>query len=552
MYIIAFCVLVILTFSVGYLLGKILNESSVNKAIYGKKEVMSYCQRENERHGWRIKDYFLFWKDKRIAIYGKNGLYTCHLLKECGEKSFSYIIDRLANEPEIYGLPLISPTEISEYSIDVIIITSLAHGKEIKDSLQESGYIGEVYTYFELVYCLKIVKEKLPVRVAISTWAGYHSLNYGSYFQNMALQSILKKFGYQPITLVVDGIDENRLQRLKKYFRIPKYIHMNFKFRVFSRNRVSFGKALLNYHDAIEDVIKNRCVILLSGGDAIWLYQFINDCFVWNFDELSDFPKISYAASMSLGSLFSAERGASIAQYSAISVREATMIPKMSFNTEDDEEIRKNIFVALDSVLLDDQDFWIKNAARPLIKQTYILCYLFDPERCPDTIEEIRKRHNAEKIKYLDMNVIDQFYLGGKNYNYNGNSISFVGPAEFLSLIKNAEAIVTDSYHGTLFSVLFHKQVYHFQRKYVDACGIYGIKTDARFDEIWEKLCIGNRYVNSPQAARNIKDIDYKKVDIALKKEKENSLTYLENSLKNAQQKWMNGSIFYDYENRMR
>lgn len=201
----------------------------------------------------------------------------------------------------------------------------------------------------------------------------------------------------------------------------------------------------------------------------------------------------------------------------------------MCFDTENDEAIRKNVVVSLDPVLLAHTFFYSEcNIPKRIIKESYILCYLFGPPRNYEIIKEIQTRHNAATVKYIDMNMIDCFYDGKRkrNYDYSKNSISCVGPSQFLSLIKYASAVVTDSYHGTLFSVIFHKQVYNFKK--LLTLEALPVKTlDPRMQEVYDKLHLGNRWVTSIQCLKEISDINYEEVDKALEKEQEDSLLYL-------------------------
>ena len=47
-----------------------------------------------------------------------------------------------------------------------------------------------------------------------------------------------------------------------------------------------------------------------------------------------------------------------------------------------------------------------------------------------------------------------------------------VGPAEFLNLIKNAKYVCTDSFHGTVYSAIYHKTYINFNR-YSETCILY-------------------------------------------------------------------------------
>ena len=97
-----------------------------------------------------------------------------------------------------------------------------------------------------------------------------------------------------------------------------------------------------------------------------------------------------------------------------------------------------------------------------------------------------------------------------------------VGPKEFLSMIKNAEFVVTNSFHGTAFSTTFEKP-------YVS---IVTNKPDLRMKSLLEQLGQGNHLVTSDQIDINtLLDTDYSKVNEKKTALRHDSLTYLKNAL---------------------
>lgn len=103
----------------------------------------------------------------------------------------------------------------------------------------------------------------------------------------------------------------------------------------------------------------------------------------------------------------------------------------------------------------------------------------------------------------------------------NGKELA-VGPSEFLYLLRNAEIILTDSFHATVFSILFHKKFITFSRE--------GLNMNSRIvslaDMIGKKNCI-NKYGDLD--CEN--GIDYTRVDEVLKKEREKSINFLKKAL---------------------
>ena len=97
------------------------------------------------------------------------------------------------------------------------------------------------------------------------------------------------------------------------------------------------------------------------------------------------------------------------------------------------------------------------------------------------------------------------------------------GPADFLSYVKNAKLVVSSSFHGTVFSVLFKKPF----------VAVDGTK-DFRINNILEKMNLVNRSVENVSEACEINDIfsiDYSSRDKVIEAERKASKKYLDEAL---------------------
>ena len=122
--------------------------------------------------------------------------------------------------------------------------------------------------------------------------------------------------------------------------------------------------------------------------------------------------------------------------------------------------IGKKVEHVLDPVLLFDKKYWIEKACKVNKNRDeykdYILCYFLDEisEYSTAFIEELSKKYNAE-VLWVD--------IGTSNDNFKK---IYVSPFEFVALINDARYICTDSYHGTVFSLVLNKKFYLFKRNY--------------------------------------------------------------------------------------
>ena len=101
------------------------------------------------------------------------------------------------------------------------------------------------------------------------------------------------------------------------------------------------------------------------------------------------------------------------------------------------------------------------------------------------------------------------------------------GPSEFLSAVRHADVVMTDSFHATVFSILFKKQFYTFQRFKAGAWN----NQNSRLENLLGKLAIKGRFVTDGNFD-NVPPIDYDKALALLEAERAASLRYLSSSLK--------------------
>ena len=88
-------------------------------------------------------------------------------------------------------------------------------------------------------------------------------------------------------------------------------------------------------------------------------------------------------------------------------------------------------------------------------------------------------------------------------------------------MIKNSEAVVTDSFHGTVFSLVFHKPMYVIPNK----------TKGSRMVELLKCVNLESRIVKSEKHKLDFHKIDFEEVDKRLRVQKDKSLTHLINSI---------------------
>lgn len=280
----------------------------------------------------------------------------------------------------------------------------------------------------------------------------HSDLNYGAALQAFALNHFLKSIGYS--------------SEIINYIKIPNYprtypFPVNVAYKVMNYPRFKryrdFLKSSLSdktYHsvDEVMNEFVGKYDVLISGSDQIWnpicggLINKLNPVYYLAFDKKNEYKKISYASS--LGSYRYKQDEIPyikkwLSQYEHLSTRETA-------NKEYLETIlNRNIKVVLDPTLLLNQEQWTKFAYKVNLKEKYVLIYYFD--ELAECVEYARKI--ADKNGWKVALISNQL----KKFPGVDIHIPFCGPTEFLWLFLNAQYIVTNSFHGTAFSVNFNK-----------------------------------------------------------------------------------------------
>lgn len=289
-------------------------------------------------------------------------------------------------------------------------------------------------------------------------------INAGSALQTYALLTTVKKFGFKGEIIDYDYPNEYHRQ-LRKQNRINPFLLLFLRIRYYILYRKTKQKrkyekfwagnyTLSSAYHTKEELMANppEYDIYLTGSDQVWNpYNIgLDVSFFSCFSKTSN--KISYASSFAVRELPNEVRKAysdELKHFKAISVREqsgSALVHTMC---------NKEAFVACDPTMLLHADEYlelIKGLPRTREKKyvlVYALDYAFNPYPAIDQIaKKVQKALNVD-IVYLLANSVDHYKLG--------RSVTDAGPCDFLELIYNADFIITSSFHGTAFSLIFRK-----------------------------------------------------------------------------------------------
>jgi hypothetical protein len=372
--------------------------------------------------------------------------------------------------------------------------------------------------------------------------------NYGSVLQAYALQKVLLKLGYEseiiryiikhtPLVLLGYFINslknygciitlkftlnysEQMLNKKIKSFQLndSDLIASSKLFNEFKKDRLSIGTQ--EYTPLSLKLSPPSYSIYITGSDNVWKFNNNHGISDGNARCYLDFvPKdrkrISYAASMADPNVadINLKRFIDLLDnIEYISVREiktAELISKL---------IKKPVKIVCDPTLLlsiDEWDTLCSNYPLSKIKSQFLLVYIIYPVNEDEDIL-LFVDYISEKLGLAVKNI--GYYFKSSKPLYNNVSIP-----EFLQYFKNASLIVTNTFHGTMFSIIYRRSFYTFRPP----------EGETRIRDILQITDLSNRFVGSLSEAKALPTIiEYMPVEDRINQFRDESLVWLDHSL---------------------
>ena len=328
--------------------------------------------------------------------------------------------------------------------------------------------------------------------------------NLGNRLQNFAVQESLSKF---PIYVeTIENIKIKKFQKLRTFVgnKIKMFLPFSFykrytKFVDFNK-KIKKAKILIDVNH-IPNNIKENYDYFITGSDQVWNPNFgrLTKIDLLSFADNSQ--KISFSASFGISELPKDKKEftrKNLETFKAISVREDAGKKIIK-----DIVGRTDVEVLLDPTMLLTAEEWDKVAKRPkqLKNGKYILNYFLGElsEERKIEIQRIANENNCEVINILDKN--SHFYE--------------TGPSEFLYLEKNAFLVCTDSFHSSVFAILYKRPLVVFDREDNE------VKMNSRLETLLNKFKLENRWykghITAEQLETNYEEV-YEILDLERKK----------------------------------
>lgn len=358
--------------------------------------------------------------------------------------------------------------------------------------------------------------------IGILTWHYYN--NFGSALQAFALQETLTRLGY-----IVDIINYRKFpykneSALKKIIKkILQYTLAKVCNKIYNRvvnNIALYQKRYLNQTEPFTDPSYMKSIAceydcIVYGSDQIWAPNVYTHIYM-GAHVPDNVRKISYAASIGLNEIptdLVEVYKKNLSSYYAVAVRE-----------EEGKVLLKNkcgieASVVLDPTLMIDASTY-KSMQRKVrgLNGKYIFCYFLNKEHnYKKKVQEYARKNNLQIIGVSDRKADAEWMT----------LLTNIGADQFLWLINHAETIFTDSYHGSIFSLLFHKNLWTFIRFAEEN----PICQNSRIRQLKKNFNLGNRIITAEQMIDDTIAIDYAFFERRLAELKKESHSYLHKAL---------------------
>lgn len=364
--------------------------------------------------------------------------------------------------------------------------------------------------------------------MTIKTITCHHVYNHGAYLQAWALIEYLRKIGqdasiinYCPSYKKSRGLwcinnsnfDKPIIRLLYMLAKLPSKLSSLKRRKVFNEFFDKYMPIDIVLYHSFEELKANppKADIYIAGSDQIWNTMFkqgTDPAYYLGFGSCH-IKRISYAASFATDEI---KPGCEefvkkhLQRFDAISIRESSA-----------KRILKNLgyngTLVVDPVFLLNKDEWDKLTSQDVFGRNYVLVYDFLGS---DQIKTIAKR--IAKLRSLKI-----YSIGSRRLRYAHRNFIYVDPRAFVTLIKNSTCVVSNSFHGTAFSMIFEKDFFVINRD-------DGL--NSRMRDLLKRYGISNRQISASVDDKELLcSINYNNVRVQLRNDIKTSKLFLEKNL---------------------
>lgn len=349
----------------------------------------------------------------------------------------------------------------------------------------------------------------------------HNAENYGAALQAYALKQKLKELGtdasfvnYENKAILAD-YKLIRTNSLKSFFSSLWYLPRNLKrkrsFKSFSDVYLdTTGRVYTDMYQIEQDIEEQD--VFVAGSDQIWnseLTAGLSDIYTLNFETDKNIKRIIYGASLGNEELLqqhALDFKSKTEKLDYISVRELSIIKPL------ESICAKKVEQVIDPTLLLDKCEWDKlisnNTTINSKDQKYILVYtLFESDEVTKITNYISKLTGFKVVHFRKYNAYDNEYM----------NLYSKGPIDFVNAFKNAEYVITNSFHGTVFSIIYEKRFY----------SVLPISRSGRIKDLLGTLNLDSRIIENIENIDLDENIDYTHAKEKIEEMRSQSIEYL-------------------------
>lgn len=376
----------------------------------------------------------------------------------------------------------------------------------------------------------------------------HYAHNYGAVLQAYALKTKLKRMGYEAEVLNYQNkyiarlyrtgthidywkrdILPNRWGRLVKLAREQRYgkkewIRQWQAFEQFIHTKLmddSGAKVADSTALSLVQVAECDCDTYILGSDQIWARELTHGLDPVYFGQFAPQKrKISYAASVPNGDIPEGEKPLFkeyLSKLSHVSVREESLA----------EELRGLLHTEVSTVvdptlLLEREDYEDLLYGQPLETEPYLFAYYVVENPILTRLARIAAKKMGCKLVELHYQRTKErdAELERTREQLDVEYVYDAGPQEFLTYIRDAQMVMTNSFHGTVFSILFGKKFYSVYEK------------NGRIENLLDFLKLGERHITAEEDFHPGQEIDYANSGKLLQEYRRKSEEFLEMALR--------------------
>lgn len=360
----------------------------------------------------------------------------------------------------------------------------------------------------------------------------HNSYNCGSMLESYAMQTIIERLGLNAEIINFSNENQRRLYRVtyknnslknmvKNVLILPAHKRIKCNNKKYEEFKNRYFHLTKGYND-MQQLSDEDYSVVIAGSDQIWNITIDDADDAYFLPWVKKAKKVAYAPSF--GAKKIADNTKDVQKYinflndfNALSIREKNGQKWIK------EMINKNVPVLLDPTLLLEKEDYDKLVADDVkIENKFI--FFYSPDFKSNICQYVKQIANKYHLKVITWSTKQYYAKGVKRYGFE--LPPYENPAMYLYLLKNAELVMTTSYHGTIFSTLYRKKFIT-----VKNGGMYG--NDDRVITLLEQLNMMDRLIphEFDENFDYLANVDYEKYDKNIGELKEKSIVYLEENV---------------------